>query len=76
MDVFENAVLVLNGITPNVTRMEGLLPSHIWYALSIMSKYTKKREFSHEVKMYIKYIYNDAGCWFYPEYADIPDNEL
>lgn len=76
MDVFENAVLVLNGITPNVVSMEGLLPEYIWYALSIMSKYAKDREFSHEVKMYIKYIYNDAGYWFYPEYADIPDNNV
>ena len=41
-----------------------------------MSKYAKDREFSHEVQMYIKYIYNDAGLWFYPEYAGIPDNNL
>tara|TARA_Y100000310_G_C20628990_1_gene787544 strand:- start:975 stop:1223 length:249 start_codon:yes stop_codon:yes gene_type:complete len=41
-----------------------------------MSKYAKDREFSHEVKMYIKFIYNDAGYWFYPEYARIPDNNV
>ena len=45
MDVFENAVLVLNGITPNVAIMEGLLPTFIWYALDIMSRYAKDREF-------------------------------
>ena len=76
MDVFENAVLVLNGITPNVAIMEGLLPTFIWYALDIMSKYAKDREFSHEIQMYIKYIYNDAGCWFYPQYSGIPDNPV
>ena len=42
MDVFENAVLVLNGIVPDVTKMEGAEPKHIWYALGIMQKYTKK----------------------------------
>ena len=29
MNVFENAVLVLNGITPDVTKMEGLLPEYV-----------------------------------------------
>jgi hypothetical protein len=76
MDVFENAVLVLNGIVPDVTKMEGAEPKHIWYALGIMQKYTKNREFAHEVQMYIKYIFNDAGCWFYPEYSGIENNTL
>tara|TARA_B100000073_G_C23500663_1_gene479634 strand:+ start:190 stop:696 length:507 start_codon:yes stop_codon:yes gene_type:complete len=76
MDVFENTVLVLNGINPDVTKMEGVEPEHIWYALGIMQKYNKDREFSHEVQMYIKYIFNDAGCWFYPESAGIENNTL
>ena len=76
MDVFENTVLVLNGIVPDVTKMEGVTPEFIWYALGIMQKYAKERELSHEVKMYIKYIFNDTGCWFYPEYADIDHNIL
>lgn len=29
MNVFENAVLVLNGITPDVDKIEGLTPAYI-----------------------------------------------
>lgn len=76
MNVFENAVLVLNGITPDVDKIEGLTPAYIWNALDIMEKYAKDRKFSHEIKMYIKYIFNDAGCWFYPRYSDIDNNSL
>ena len=66
MDVFENAVLVLNGIYPNIEYMEGVLPEQIWKALTIIKSINPDIEFSHEVLMYIKMIYSDAGFLFYP----------
>ncbi|MBC8408592.1 MAG: hypothetical protein H8E12_07730 [Rhodobacteraceae bacterium] len=32
MYVFENACLVLNGLTPDVTKIEGVLPYFLWTA--------------------------------------------
>lgn len=66
MDIFENAVHVLNGMSPNVERMESCLPEHIWYALEKMKR-IKKIRLSNEVKTYIKYIFKTNGCTFVPE---------
>jgi len=75
MYVFENACLVLNEITPDITKIEGLLPQHIWKAVDIIKRLRSSAEFSHEVLMYIKYIFNDAGMWFYPENIGL-DNDI
>jgi len=66
MDVFENVVLVLNGIDPNVTIMEGSTPEFIWKALDIMKKIHPKVKFSYEVQEYIKVIFVDSDCSFFP----------
>ena len=66
MDVFENAVLVLNGISPNVEYMEGVLPEQIWKALLLINEVNPGIEFSHEVLMYIKMIFSNDGFVFYP----------
>jgi hypothetical protein len=65
MDVFENAVSVLNGISPNVLEMEGSEPEYIWRALDIIFRLHPDIELAWEVLMYIKYIFNDNGCYFY-----------
>jgi|APSaa5957512576_1039674.scaffolds.fasta_scaffold00446_15 hypothetical protein len=66
MHVFENAVLVLNGIDADVTKIEGCEPKHIWKALIIIKNMHPDVELSHEIKMYIKYIFSDYGYNFYP----------
>jgi len=75
MDVFENAVQVLNGITPDIDKMEGVSPKHLWYALSVMRKIKPELELSHEVRMYIKYICTQDGLNVYP-YEPIPEEIL
>ncbi len=67
MYVFENAVLVLNGMIPDVTKVEGSQPHLIWKAIGIIKELRPSAELTHEVLMYIKYTFNDAGMWFYPE---------
>ena len=71
MDVFENIVQVLNGIDPNVTIMEGSTPEFIWKATNIMKRIHPKVEFSEEVQEYIKVIFVDDGCRFFPPKSGI-----
>jgi hypothetical protein len=66
LHVFENAVLTLNSISPDTAKMEGCEPKHIWKAIGIINTLHKDIELSHEVLMYIKYVFNDHGLWFYP----------
>lgn len=75
MDVFENVCLVLNGISPDVNKMEGCLPEHIWKTIKIIKELYPDVELSDEVKAYIKYIFNDNGYYFYPENIGI-DNPI
>lgn len=76
MHVFENIVLTLNGISPDVEKVEGCEPKHIWNAISIIKSLHKDAiELSHEILMYIKYIFNDNGLWFYPEDVGL-ENEI
>ena len=63
--VFENAVLVLNEVSPNITEMEGSTPEFIWRTLDIIFTLHPKLELSWEVLGYIKYIFNDNGYYFY-----------
>ena len=65
MYVFENAVEVLNGIDPNIEIMEGSKPEYIWKVLDIIFRMYPKLELAWEVEAYIKYIFNDAGYYFY-----------
>lgn len=66
MDVFENVVLILNGIEPNVSRMEGSTPEFIWKAMDIIKRINPDIEFADEIQQYIKFVFNDNGLWFYP----------
>jgi len=75
MDVFENAVDVLNNIHPDIDHMTGSTPLNIWKAILKIKKIRKNFEFSYEVLMYIKYIFNDNGYYFYPDNIGI-DNKL
>ena len=65
MNVFENVVSVLNGISPTVNIMEGSTPEFIWKALDIIFKLHPNLELSWEIEHYIKYIFNDNGIYFY-----------
>lgn len=75
MDVFENACLVLNGISPDVNKTEGVLPEYIWKTIKIIKKMYPDIELSDEVKTYIKYIFTDNGYYFFPEGIGI-DNPI
>ena len=67
MDVFENACLVLNNISPDTDKTEGCLPEYIWKVVKYIKRLYPDIEFSDSVKFYIKFIFNDAGLYFYPE---------
>jgi len=74
-DVFENAVMVLNGISPDVNKTEGCLPEHIWKVIKIIKQIYPELELSDEVQAYIKFIFEDNGFYFYPEGIGI-DNPI
>jgi len=74
MYVFENAVMVLNEISPNISEMEGSTPEFIWKTLDIIYRLHPKVELSWEVQMYIKYIFNDNGYYFYHPKLGIDNN--
>lgn len=63
--VFENVVHILNDIEPDVGKIEGSLPEHIWLALEeikdILGSYP---ELSDEVETYIRYSFHEAGISF------------
>lgn len=71
LDIFENAVHVLNDIIPSIDITQGCTPEQIWYALIKLYKLRKNIKFNTEVQEYIKYIYKDAGCKFYPPYCNL-----
>ena len=66
MNVFENAVLVINGISPDVEKVEGCEPKYIWKAISVIRSLHPKLEFAHEVLMYIRFIFQEHGYSFFP----------
>lgn len=74
-NVFENAVSILNRVSPNIELMEGTLPEWIWKAGLIIHRLRPDADYSDEVKEYIKYTYNDNGYKFYPPYFDL-DNPI
>lgn len=74
--VFENVVHVLNGIEPDVDKMEGTTPSQIWYALERMEELRPGFELSHEVKMYIRFAFKNAGMTFLPPLTGQEDPNL
>lgn len=67
IDVFENLMYVLNNIDYDVLKMEGCTPEIIWNGVEALRKIRKDFELSYDVQMYIKYIYNSNGYFFYPE---------
>lgn len=74
MDVFENAVQVLNNISPDVTKTEGVEPEWIWYALQLIEKLRPNAKFSNEVYNYIKYIFKNNGIKFLPHIPGYKDD--
>ena len=77
LDVFENVVLVINDIDPDVTKMEGCEPKHIWKAIAAIKGIAPEIELAHEVQLYIKMIHNEDGCYFYPPDIGLDEeNEL
>jgi len=75
MDVFEDVVAVLNGVSPNIGVMEGSTPEFIWRALDIIFGLHPNLELSWDVEHYTKYIFNDNGYYFYHPKLKL-ENEL
>lgn len=73
MDVFENCVQVLNGVTPDINNTQGVRPEWIWKALELMKRIRPDMELAHEVRMYIKWACNDEGIYFYPPYSGLEE---
>ncbi len=71
MDVFENAVYILNNISPEVLKMETPSPEMIWRALITLGKMKPDFKLSWEVRSYIKYVFNDEGFIFFPPLSGI-----
>lgn len=76
MDVFENAVYILNEIEPDPSYTQGVTTEMIWKAISKIKKIRTDFDFSHEVLMYIKYISNSEGIYFYPENIGLENKHL
>ncbi len=64
--VFENAVLALNEVKPEIGFMQGCTPQQIWYAVQLMTKAFPTRTYSYPVKMYVKFMCNQHGVYVYP----------
>lgn len=67
--VFENVVHVLNNLEPDVEKLEGTTPEQIWLALLKIAKLRPDFELRHEVQMYIRFVFKNAGIAFLPPYA-------
>lgn len=67
IEAFENCVHALNKLPVEIDHIEGALPEHILNALKIFTS-LKNEEFSHEVAMYIKFWFKEAGVLFMPDY--------
>jgi len=64
--VFENIVLALNGIKPELGFLQGCAPEQMWYAIKIVNKTFPEREFDDEIKHYIRFMSNNQGVYIYP----------
>jgi hypothetical protein len=66
MDIFKNVVFLLNDMSADIFMSNVPEPEWIWKALIMLNKLKPKFKLSWEVKVYIKYIFDDEGYNFYP----------
>lgn len=77
--VFENVVLVLNGIEPDVRQVQGCSAQQIWYALEqIKQIYSNGAELEHpeyaeEVIAYIRFTFLEEGIKVMPDVVEGQD---
>lgn len=69
--LFENIVLILNGVPPEMVQFDGTTPSQIWYAVFILSKLRPDFKLSEIVKAYIEFIHSENGFFVYPRETGI-----
>lgn len=69
--VFENLVLILNGISPSISEFETCTINHLWYALFLMKKFRPDLNFGELVKGYIDFIHTEGGFYIYPNEAQM-----
>lgn len=63
---FEDITLALNGDIPDFEVIQGCTPEQIWYAINLADQFRPGMEYSKEVQLYVKFMFNDAGYFIYP----------
>jgi hypothetical protein len=74
--VFEKIVRALNRHSINFQRREGVLVKWIWYAIAIIKHLRPNKEFSHEVKEYVKFQSSEECIYIYPPEMNIPESHV
>jgi len=69
--LFENLVLILNGVSPFMGEYETTQVEQIWYALFIIGGLRPTFTLNERVKGYIKFIHDDAGFYIYPKESNL-----
>jgi hypothetical protein len=68
--IFEDIITALNHQTPDFTTLEPPQPEELWHGIHVMKDIQPEIEFSPEVIIYAKSVFNDAGIYFYPTVLD------
>jgi hypothetical protein len=63
---FEDLVLALNEVNPDFTMLQGCTPEQIWYAVQLVDQIRPGYEYSLEVQLYTKFMFNNIGFYIYP----------
>ena len=69
--LFEDLVLIFNGISPSPLEFEGSSVNQIWYSLFLMRKFRPDLDLGELVKGYIDFIHSEEGFYVYPNEAQI-----
>lgn len=65
--VFEDLILILNGVSPNIYEFEGCSTDQLWYGLYILAKFRPDIEFGELVRGYIEFTSSNEGFYIYPK---------
>jgi len=75
--IFEDVVTALNYEVPDFDVLEPPNSEQLWHGIFLMNKIMPKMEFSFEVKVYAKRVFNEEGVYIYPLLIDdSKDNKI
>lgn len=69
--VFEDEVLIINGVSPDPLVLENSNSDQIWYALFVMNKIRPDMELGPLVKGYIEFVHSNDGFFIYPKESEL-----